>query len=48
MKRPKDVFRVAEVVDGEALVASFCQHVADDRGVHRVESQRLKIRLDEL
>ena len=39
VKRPKHIFGVAEVVDGEALVFPFYEHVVDDRGVRRVESQ---------
>ena len=48
VERPKDILQLAEVVDGETLMAAFRQQIANDRGVRRVESQRLEVSLDEL
>ena len=39
VERPEDILRLAEVVDGETLMAALREHITDDRGVRRVESQ---------
>ena len=39
VKRLKHVFGITEVVNWKALTIPFGQHVAEDCGVYRVESQ---------
>ena len=39
VEQAEHVLGVAEVVDRKALMTLFDEHVAEDHGVHRIESQ---------